>query len=111
MKFTLLCWASLLFTLPVVAGDIAFGTLKGIKVYDQSTKKVTELHFSDDAGLQKVEGCNGVARITHSLHSEVSVNQMTSLAIAAYMSGKKVRANSAGDTCEMDFLAIQETSF
>lgn len=110
MKFELLC-LSLLLTFPAVAGDIAFGALKGIKVYDQTAKKVTELHFVDDASSQSIEACNGVARITHSLHSEVSLNQMVSLAVAAYMSGKKVRANSSGDTCEIDFLAIQEMSF
>ncbi|WP_298773431.1 hypothetical protein [uncultured Shewanella sp.] len=110
MKFKPL-FLSMLFVFPAVAGDIAFGTLKGIKVYDQSAKKATELHFADDASSQFIEACNGVGRITHSQHSEAALNQMTSLAIAAYMSGKKVRANSSGRTCELDFLAIQETSF
>lgn len=95
----------------IFAAEIAFGTLKGIKVYDYTSTKKTDLYFSDNATSQNVEGCNGVATITHSLHSEASLNQMVSLAVAAYMSGKKVRANSSGNTCELDFLAIQETLF
>lgn len=93
------------------ASNLAFGTLKGIKVYGQNSNKVTKLYFSDDAILQHVEGCKGVAHMTHSLHSPDLLNQMMSLAIAAYMSGKKVRAWSTADTCELDFLALQETSF
>ena len=93
------------------AGDIAFGKLKGIKIYDYANSKVTNLHFDDSATSKSVEGCNGVATITHSLHPEESTKQMMSIAIAAYMSGKKVRAASAGNTCELDFLAMQETYF
>ena len=109
MKFVIMLVC--LLSTSTFAADIAFGTLKGIKVYDYANSKVTKLYFSDTATSKDVEGCNGVATITHSVRSPDSLNQIMSLATAAYISGKKVRANSSGDTCELDFLAIQESSF
>ena len=98
-----------LFSTSIFAGDIAFGTLKAIKVYDYPSSKVKKLYFSDDATFKLVEECDGIANITHSLHSEMALNQMMSIALAGYMSGKKVRANFSEDTCELDFFAIQES--
>ena len=98
-------------TVSIGATDIAFGTIKGIKFYDYEGQKKTNIHFSDDATRKLVEGCDGVATITHALHSEESIKQLTSIALAAYAAGKKVRANSRADTCELDFLAIQESVF
>lgn len=58
-----------------------------------------------------VASCQGVADITPSQHAESTVQQMLSLAISAYMAGKKIRAYSSADTCEADFIAMQETYF
>jgi hypothetical protein len=100
-----------LLSTPVFAADIAFGTLVGIKVYDYPASKVTNLYFADDATHKTVEGCNGVATITHNARSPEALSQIISLAMAAYMAGKKVRANSVNNTCELDFLALQESHF
>lgn len=93
------------------AENIAFGTLEGIKVYDYANSKVTRLYFSDSATYQNVPDCNGVANITHSLHSPEALDQFVSIAFSAYIAGRKVRAFSSNDTCEVDFLAIQESFF
>ena len=104
--------AALLFTSSVAHADnIAFGVLKAIKVYDQSANKVTKLYFSNDATYQNIPGCDLVANITHSQHSEEAINQFVSIALSAYASGKKVRAYSSNNTCEIDFLALQESYF
>lgn len=93
-------------------GDIAFGTLKGIKVYDYSSYKVTKLYFGSDATHLDESSCQGVADITHSLHDDKTLNQMVSVALAAYMSGKKVRAYSQGSgSCEADLVTVQNTYF
>lgn len=47
------------------ADDVAFGTLKGIKVYGYGPSKTTKLYFSDNATYQRVEGCNLIANIRH----------------------------------------------
>lgn len=90
--------------------DIAHGRLKGIKVYDQATFKATKIYFDDQAKIYN-DDCDGVAIITHSKHSDKGLDQITSLALSAYMAGKKVRAFSLKGTCELDFLAIQESYF
>lgn len=92
------------------AKDIAHGRLKGIKVYDQATFKATKVYFDDQAKIFNSD-CEGVAIITHSKHSDKGLEQITSLALSAYMAGKKVRAFSLKGTCELDFLAIQESYF
>lgn len=108
---------SLLFTLAFLsisnatADTIAFGKLRGIKTYDFSNNKVLKLYFSENATLKQVEGCNGVATLTYSQHSEAFIAQVTSIALTAYTTGLKVRAHSSDDTCELDFLALQEANF
>ena len=102
----------LIYSAKIFAGDtIALGTLKGIKVFDFPASKVTKLYFTDDATSRDVAGCDGIANITHSARSETAINQMMSIAIAAYISGKKIRAYSSGKTCEADFIALQESQF
>lgn len=93
------------------AANIAFGFVTAIKVYDSSGNKLTKIHFASDATEQNVPGCNLVANITHSLHSETAIEQFVSIAMSAYIAGKKIRAYSFADTCEADFIAIQETFF
>lgn len=97
--------------LATAGNTIALGTLKGIKVYDYSSSKVTKFYFSDESTSRDVSGCNGVANMTHSQRSETAINQIMSMALAAYMSGKKIRAYSSSDTCELDFMALQESIF
>lgn len=70
------------------AKDIAHGRLKGIKVYDQATFKATKIYFDDQAKIFNSD-CEGVAIITHSKHSDKGLEQITSLALSAYMAGKK----------------------
>ncbi len=95
----------------VNADNIAFGTVKGIKIYDDTNDKSIRIHFNDSAVRQEVEGCGLVAKITFSLHEKEVVDRMLSLVMTAYISGKKIRAYSFKDNCEADFLSLQETYF
>ena len=95
----------------IYAEDIAYGTIKGIKVYDFPNSKVTKIYFNSDATSQ-VEDCEGIAVITHSLHDEATRQSMTSVALAAYMSGKKVRAYSyTAGSCEASLVSVQDSYF
>ncbi|MEP0176634.1 MAG: hypothetical protein ABJH28_09260 [Paraglaciecola sp.] len=109
--FKILSILFILFSFNVFSNNIAFGTLKGIKVYDYSSEKITKIYFSSDATNKDVPSCGGVVTLTHSLRSEQSLNTMIGIAMTAYVSGKKVRAFSSGDTCEADFLALQDSIF
>ena len=94
------------------AGDIAHGTLKGVKVYNFSNSKVTKIYFDSDATHQAEQACQGVAKITHSLHDEATAQKMLSIALSGYMSGKKVRAYSEKKgSCEVALISVQETYF
>lgn len=94
------------------SGDIAYGTIKGIKVYDFPNDKVTKIFFNSDATHQKEASCQATARITHSLHSEPTLQSMQSLALAAYMGNKKIRAYSKiNGSCEVELIAITDTFF
>lgn len=113
MKFLNIALAAFLCLLSHVsfADDIAFGEIKGIKVYDFPSSKVTKIYFADGAS-KLIEDCDGVAIITHALHEGSTRQVMTSIALAAYMAGKKVRAysHSAG-SCEIDLIAVQDSYF
>ena len=115
MRTLLILFGLLLMSLASADTNIAFGTLKGIKVYDFPApgSKVTKLYFADDATLKGIPECNGVATITHGSHDQKALNQFMSIALLAYSTGSKVRAFSltATDTCELDFLALQEEEF
>lgn len=113
MKFKTITYSVILVLISTqaLASDIAYGTLKGIKIYDHPSQKVIKLYFNADATNQTVAACQGVADITPSQHNESTVQQMLSVAMSAYMAGKKIRAYSSADTCEVDFLAMQETYF
>ena len=96
----------------VNAGDIAHGTIKGIKVYDFSNDKTTKIYFDSNATHQDEAACQGVAVITHSLHDEATSQKMLSIALSGYMAGKKVRAYSkSSGSCEVDLISVQETYF
>lgn len=51
---------ALLLCQSVLAGDIGFGTIKGIKVYDFSGNKLTKKYLSDDATMKTVTSCECV---------------------------------------------------
>lgn len=90
------------------AGEIAYGTIKGVKVYDFASRKATHIYYSADARFFEESGCEGVAIITHSLHGD-STEKMLSVALSAYMAGKKVRAFSeAIGSCEVGLLSVSD---
>ncbi|WP_125779257.1 hypothetical protein [Pseudoalteromonas rubra] len=90
--------------------DIGLGTLKGVKVYDFANDKTIRLYFGSDVQYELV-GCNKTATITYSKHSADKMDHFLSLALSAYMSGKKVRLTSASDDCEVSLISLQETRF
>lgn len=95
-------------------GDIGLGTIKGIKVYNNVPAKYTKIYLSEDASNKTLQSCSGEGIITHGNYATApeSLNQMISIALAAYMGGKKVRIHATDDaTCEITFIAIQETYF
>ncbi|QDO85866.1 hypothetical protein FM037_24665 [Shewanella psychropiezotolerans] len=94
----------------VEAGDIAFGTLKGVKVYGFANDQSIRLVFNSDATHLKSD-CNFVAKFTFSQHDEAFIDRVLSVALAAYMSGQKVRVHAVSDTCEGEFIAMQDSYF
>lgn len=96
------------------AGSIGFGQVVGIKQYDLGSNNSVRIFLSEDA-INVNSGCrqNGYiyGEITPSNHSEATINRMFSLASAAYMSGRMVRLHSNTDSCEVDFVAVQESIF
>jgi hypothetical protein len=97
---------------PVFAGDIAFGTIKGIKVYDFPNSKVTKIFFNADASHQTESNCAGIAHISEGAHSALAAQNMLSIALSAFMSGKKVRAYSAvTGSCEVGLISIQDSYY
>ena len=109
VKFIISVLLSLAPTFVLAVSDIGFGTLKGIKIYE--TNNVTKIYFSDNATQKDLALCNGVAELTHSKHAPELLDRIFSIALSAYVSGKKVRITSFTDTCEADFIAIQESYF
>ncbi|WP_046004675.1 hypothetical protein [Pseudoalteromonas rubra] len=94
----------------LAATDIGHGTLVGVKVYDFANDKTIRLYFGSDV-QHELPGCNKTATITYSQHSADKMDHFLSLALSAYMSGKKVRLTSASDTCEVSLISLQETRY
>ena len=95
-----------------VAADIGHGTIKGVKVYDFSNSKVTRIYLNDNATHKTETSCEGVANITHSAHDEATAQKMLSVALSAYMAGKKVRIYSeVAGRCEVSLISVQESYF
>jgi len=92
------------------ATDIAFGTLKAVKVYDFSNDKSIKLYFDDNSTYVNGD-CSLVAKITYSKHEKESIDRMLSIALSAQMAGRKVRVTSETATCEVDFIALQDARF
>lgn len=104
----------LISSLAFSGANIGFGTVKGIKVYNNATPKFTKVYLNSDATNMDVPECNGAATITHQNYASepAALNQMISIVLAAYMSGKKIRLLSSDDNeCEATFIAIQENYF
>ncbi|MFA0813625.1 hypothetical protein [Microbulbifer epialgicus] len=91
------------------AGDIAYGTIDAVKVYDFEGQTVTKIIFSSDSSAQFEPSCNRTALITPSIHGE-ETDRLISIALAGYMAGKKVRAHSRTEgSCEVGLLSLSET--
>ena len=96
--------------LNLYAGDIGFGTLKGVKLYDFGKNPRLLLIFNDD--LQRADrSCAGQASFTFNEHSPEVIDRTMSIALSAYMANKKVRVFSDRDSCEANFISIQEAYF
>ena len=110
--------ATLLLPIMCNAGDIAFGTIKAIKVYGFGDFKHTAIIFNADA-TRVNDSCKiaNLASANIPLYSGTIVNPLAShfmsVALAAKATGKKVRAysSSSANPCDLDFLAMQEEYF
>jgi hypothetical protein len=113
MKHVILFLAGfLLFSeVDAASGNIAFGYLKGVKIYDWDGTKEIRLHFSEGVSNMDIDGCNGVAIISESVHTAETLDRMLTLAVTAYTAGRKIRAYSQKGTCEADFLSLQDSIF
>ena len=112
MKFQILLLAiTTAFSCVVSAAtDIGHGTLKGIKVYDLGADKSIRIYFNNDVNNENTN-CSKVAKVTYNLHDKEFVDRFLSIAMAAYISGKKVRVVSNTNDCEASFIGIQELRF
>ncbi|MBW8183478.1 hypothetical protein [Shewanella nanhaiensis] len=104
----------LIFSTTCHSGSIGFGTVVGVKQYDLGENKTVTIYLSPNATSVN-ESCvnNGIVfgHITPSKHDEATMNRMFSLATAAYMSDKRLRLHSNTNSCEVDFVALQESVF
>jgi hypothetical protein len=102
---------SILFSNSAIAGNIGYGKLVGVKVFGSDNNRLTKIFF--DVSADKLDTpCLRAATITHSLHEPEEIQQMLSVALAGYMSGKRVRAYSYTDgSCEADMVSVQDTYF
>jgi len=93
-----------------LAEDIGFGTIKGIKVGHGNIDQIA-VHLDDGYTLNG-RNCNGVIFVRKSDISSERMSQITSVLLAAYMAGKKIRLHSHLPTgCNATFIAIQESYF
>ncbi|GLX84519.1 hypothetical protein tloyanaT_07710 [Thalassotalea loyana] len=92
------------------ATDIGLGTLIAVKVYDLGTDKSIRVYFGNDVTFEN-QSCLRVAKVTYNAHDKEFVDRFLSVAMAAYMSGKKVRITSNTNDCEASLIALQETRF
>jgi hypothetical protein len=99
----------------VFAGEIGFGKVDAIKVYDFSNSKIIKIYLSSDSvrtNIKCEENARTVGIISPKNHSESTINRMVSLATAAQMAGKKIRLYSEqSNSCEIDFVGLQEVYF
>jgi hypothetical protein len=96
------------------AGSIGFGQVIAVKQYDFGSDNSVRIYLSQNStnvNTNCIENGKLYGVITPSNHNEATINRMFSLATAAYMSGKKLRLHSATNSCEVDFVAVQEAVF
>ncbi len=103
-----------IFTLTSNAGSIGFGEVVAVKIYDLSSFKGVKIYL-DSSATHTDEDCteNGrvYRRVSLGQQNEATTNRIVSLATAAYMAGKKLRLHSDANSCEIDFVALQESVF
>lgn len=100
-------------TLSSQAGEVAFGTLKGIKLYDFSGDKSIRIYFHSGATYVN-EACVHDGRpiaVINKVNHGFTIDRMLSMLLSAQMAGKKVRVHAEGDDCEVGFIAIQDMLF
>ncbi len=107
---SVICLTCLMCLQPVVARDIGFGKLSGVKVYGFSNDKSVALYFEPTATHLNPD-CDRKATFSYSEHSVEEINRFLSIAMAAYLSGKKVRVHSQSANCEGHFIALQDSYF
>lgn len=96
------------------AESIGFGVVVAVKQYDLGADKNVKIYLNSNAthvNSNCLENGKVYGIITPSQHDEAATSRMFSLAIAAYMSGKKIRIHSETNSCQIDFVAIQEAVF
>ena len=99
----------------IAKGDnIGLGKVDSIKEYDFNSNKSIKIYLETSATLIN-SACKENGRvygtITTTMHDSDTINRMFSMTTAAYFSGKKIRLFSESNTCEIDFLALQESEF
>lgn len=113
--------SSIVVSTSALAGNIVHSKVLAVQVHNAAHIKMTKIYFDGKADVVdkaetakcKTKYGNGedvvFATITHGLHDEFAVDQMTNIALAAQASGKKVRAYSyENDSCEADMISIQD---
>lgn len=104
----------LLFSSVSYAGSIGFGKVVGIKQYDFSSNNTIKIFLHPDAALSN-ESCIEKQRvygvITPSKHDANVIDRMLSLLMTAYVADRKIRLHSESNSCEIDFVSLQEDVF
>jgi len=104
-----------LFPLYAISGEIGYGQINSIKQYDFTNNKSVVV-ILEGAATHTNPAClsNGMihGNISYTEHEAGMVNSLLSMSMAAYMAGKKVRLYSeTNNSCEIDFIGIQDTFF
>jgi hypothetical protein len=96
------------------AGDIGFGTVEGIKIYDFSNDESIRVFLSSTSthvNADCIVGSMVVGKISKVKHDQSVIDRMMSMVLTANISEKKVRLHSATNSCEIDFVAIQKSYY
>jgi hypothetical protein len=96
------------------AAEIGYGTIHAIKHYNLSNIKSLKIYFKND-----VSNYNGSCRSQNFIHgylpittqNEKEVDRVLSIAMAAQLSGTKVRLYSETSTCKISLISISDTNF
>ncbi len=91
------------------AGNIGYGTIKGIKIGNGNADQV--IVYLNDGYTHDDHSCSGAVIIEKSLMSETRFNLLHSYALSAYMANKKARFYSHSNNCNATFIGLQEEYF